>query len=137
MRALILILLAGLLAVAADAATVQCRLIRATNTSNGTDLQLRDIATQLEKRFGYKYYRQLGAGKGTLPAKDKMLRLDVGEGFTTFITPKGEGDLMVELYSGRAAVAKLTVKLKPGGHVLAGPIGVGQDWLILDLTLRE
>lgn len=141
MRALTLALLAALLAVTAEAATVQSRLIRATNTPVGTDKQLQDIEAQLRKQFGYKFYRQLGLGKGALPATDKTLRLDVGDGFTAFITPKSvekqTQELRVELYSGRAAVAKLTVKLTSGGHVLAGPISVGNDWLILDLSLRE
>jgi hypothetical protein len=141
MRALPIALLAGLLAVTANAATVQTRLIRATNTPVGTDKQLHDVEAQLSKQFGYKYHRQLGLGKGALPGKGQTLRLDVGEGFTAFISPKAvekqTHELAVELYSGRAAVAKLTVKLTPGGHVLAGPIAVGNDCLILDLSLRE
>jgi len=141
MRALFFTGLMLLAAVAADAATVQARLVRATNKPVGADARLADIVAPLGKQFGYKHYRQLGADRAALPDKGRQVRLDIGEGFTVFVTPQAATgptrELAVEWYSGRVALAKLTVKLAPGHHIFAGPVGVGDDWLVLALTLRE
>ena len=139
MRGLITSLLVLLTGLTARGATIEARLVRATNEPVARDEHVRDIEDKLKKQFGYEYYRQLGSGKAVLDNKPQHLNL--GEGFSVLVTPQGTKnqtqDLHLELYAGKAAVAKMPVKLSPRGHLFAGPIRVGNDWLVLALRVVE
>jgi hypothetical protein len=139
MRRLITFLLVLLTGLTAHAATIEARLVRATNEPVARDEHVRDIEAKLKKQFGYEHYRQLGSGKAALD--NKTQRLDLGEGFSVLVTPQGSTnrtqDLHIELYAGKAAVAKMPVTLSPRGHLFAGPIRVGNDWLVLALRVVE
>lgn len=141
MRLLLIATLLLATVAAVDADQVHARLIRATNKPVGADPRLADIVAPLGKQFGYKYYRQLGNAQLAWPAGGQQRRLDVGEGFTVFVTPQAASgparELAVEWYSGKTMLAKWVAKLPPGGHVFAGPVRVGEDWLVLALTRRE
>jgi hypothetical protein len=139
MRWLVII---GLLltAVAANAADVQARLIRASNDASLADERLKALQPQLKKKFGYSYYRQLGEKQEPL-ASGHTNRLDVGEGFVVFVTPKSKENkvhqLDVEWTSGKASLVKSTVRISSGGHLFIKGPGVGDDWIVLALSVHE
>ena len=139
MRRWIPLLLVLLAAMSVRAATFEARLIRATNEPGARDAQLRSIEAKLKKQFGYEYYRQIGCGKTALDNTTR--RLYLGEGFTLFVTSRGSRnqaqELHLELYAGKAAVAKMPARLAPRGLLFAGPIRVGNDWLVLALQVVE
>jgi hypothetical protein len=128
------------LAANAHAASIQARLIRASNESIETDAQLKDLTPTLEKKFGYKHYQQLGSQKASL-GNDTSRRLDLGEGFVVFVreraTDKKTHDLEVEWTSGRASLLKTTLKIAEKSSVFIKGPGVGNDWIVLALTVLE
>jgi hypothetical protein len=138
MRWLLLLLL--LCPAVTNAAEVQARLVRASNDEKLADDRLQTLEPQLKKKFGYAYYRQLGEKQETLKP-DKTNRLDLGEGFVVFVTPKSAEkkmhELDVEWTSGKASLVKSTVKISEGGHLFIKGPGVGNDWIVLALTVRE
>lgn len=139
MRHLLTILLALLLAVGAEAATVHARLICASNDRNGHDASLADIEAALHKKLGYKFYRQLGAQRAEIVA-NKMLRLDLGEGFVVFVAGKGtekeQQVLDLEWYSGKTLLLRSTVKIGPDRHLLVKGPDVGAESIALAVTVR-
>lgn len=139
MRGLLTILLTMALTVAAQGASLHARLVRASDEHPGQDARLRDIAPQLEKKFGYKHYRQLGAHRVAL-VEGKMLRLDLREGFVLFVTLKGveqhEHHLDLEWYSGKALLVRSTVKIADKGQLFIQGPAVGNDWIVLALNLE-
>src|SRR5206468_10766091 len=114
MRGLAITLLALLLAPITQAASIQARLIRASNDKKIEDAALKDIQPKLKKRFGYPYYQQLGVQQEVLK-EDKTYRLNLGEGYVVFVTPKSTNkkihELDLEWTSGRASLVKSTVKI--------------------------
>jgi hypothetical protein len=139
-RALFLLLL---LCGAANAANIEARLIRAGGQSAGADEKLADIAGKLKAQFGYEHYRQLGAQQRAMPVElDKPVKIDLGEGFTLFITPlkpaeKKAHTVRLEWYSGKAVLVNSTVKLAPGSHLLIKGPDVANSAIVLAVTLRE
>jgi hypothetical protein len=138
MRWLILIFL--MVAAVADAAQVQARLIRASNDEKLADDRLKMLQPQLKKKFGYIYYRQLGEKQEALKS-DNTNRLDLGEGFVVFVTPRSTDkkthELEVEWTSGKASLVKSMVRISAGGHLFIKGPGVGNDWILLALTVHE
>jgi hypothetical protein len=134
------ILLALLLVGAVDAAQVQARLIRASNDEKLADDRLKALQPKLEKKFGYKYYQQLGEKRADLKPGTTD-RLDLGEGFVVFATPKSVDkkvhELEVEWTSGKASLVKSTVKISEGSHLFVKGPGVANDWIVLVLTVHE
>jgi len=140
MRWPVIVLAALFLAGAARAADVQARLIRASLDGGATDTELADIQHKLKKVFGYDHYRQLGRKQAALaPATPQ--RLDLGEGFILFVREKGRDantyELELEWYSGRTAISKAIAKLPPKTFVFIKGPEVGDDWIILALTVVE
>jgi hypothetical protein len=133
-------LMAWLLATATQAAEVQALLIRASKDEKLADARLKTLQPKLEKKFGYPYYQQMGEQHVAL--KDGATqRLDLGEGFVVFVTPKAtvkkSHELEVEWTSGKASLVKSTVKIAEGGHLFIKGPGVANDWIVLALTVRE
>jgi len=129
-----------LLVATANAAQVQARLIRASNDEKLADARLKSLRPELKKQFGYPYYQQLGEKKEPLKA-DTVNRLDLGEGFVVFVTPKTIDkkvhELEIEWTSGRASLVKSTVKISEGGHLFIKGPAVANDWIVLALTVHE
>lgn len=123
-----------------QAASIQARLVRASNEAAEADTQLKDLAPKLEKKFGYKHYQQLGSQKASL-GTDISRRLDLSEGFVVFIrersADKKTHELEVEWTSGKASLLKTTLKIAEGSFVFIKGPGVGNDWIILALTVLE
>jgi hypothetical protein len=120
-----LTLIALLFATASHAAQVQAQLIRATNDEKLAYARLEALQPKLKKKFGYPYYQQMGEKQEALKA-DTTNRLDLGEGFVVFVTPKSTDkkvhELDIEWTSGRASLVKSTVKIREGGHLfIKGP----------------
>jgi hypothetical protein len=139
MRVLLALLLLGL-ACSAQAASIEARLVRASNDKKAVDPSLKDIEAKLKKRFGYGYYQQLGVQQEALQ-ENKTYRLNLGEGFVVFVTPKSTvkkvHELDLEWTSGRASLVKSTVKLSEGNHLFIKGPGVADDWILLVITIRE
>jgi len=135
-----LVLLSLLLVATADAAQVQARLIRASNDEKLADERLKALQPQLKKKFGYPYYQQLGEKQEALKT-GATNRLDLGEGFVVFVTPKSldkkANELEFEWTSGKASLVKSTVKISDGGHLFIKGPGVANDWILLALTVHE
>jgi len=140
MRWLILTFTLLLLTPVANAAQVQARLIRASNDEKLDDARLKTLHPQLKKKFGYPYYQQMGEKQEPLKA-DTVNRLDLGEGFVVFVTPKATVkkvyELEIEWTSGKASLVKSTVKISEGGHVFIKGPAVANDWIVLALTVHE
>ena len=140
MRALLIILMTLVLTVSATAASLHARLIRASNDREGHDPRLKNLELRLEKKFGYKFYHQLGEERVTL-APEKMMRLDLNEGFVLFVTAKGaekkEHLLEIEWYSGKAMLVRSTVKITIGGRLFIKGPDVGNDSIVLSLSVRD
>ena len=139
MRVLLAFLLVGF-ACSAQAASIEARLVRASNDKKAVDPSLKDIEPKLKKRFGYEYYQQLGIQQEALQ-ENKTYRLNLGEGFVVFVTPKSTvkkvHELDLEWTSGRASLVKSTVKLSEGNHLFIKGPGVADDWILLVVTIRE
>lgn len=142
-RWLITVLAALVFAVPTHAASIQARLIRATNKADDSppvDAALKDIAPKLKKRFGFESYRLMGTQQQSLD-KESTSRLNLGEGFVVFIKPKSvektAHELDVQWWSGRALLVKTTVKISEKSSLLIKGPEVGDDWIILALTMQE
>jgi hypothetical protein len=129
-----------LLVTTVDAAEVHARLIRASTDEKLADEHLQALQPKLKKQFGYEYYKQLGEKREALKAGTTD-RLDLGEGFVVFVTPKTTEkrvhELDIEWTSGKASLVKSTVKISEGGHLFIKGPGVGNDWIMLALTVHE
>jgi len=53
-----------------QAASIEARLIRASNTDDKPDEQLSKLEPKLKKVFGYRHYKQLGIQKAPLKEKE-------------------------------------------------------------------
>ena len=140
MRWLTIALLSLLTTATTQAASIQARLIRASNDKKIEDAALKDIEPKLKQRFGYPYYQQLGVQQEALK-EEKTYRLNLGEGFVVFVTPKSTNkkihELDLEWTSGRASLVKSTVKIPEGGHLFVKGPAVANDWIVLAITIRE
>ena len=139
MRALLALSLI-VLACSTQAASIEARLVRASNDKMAADPSLKDIEPKLKKRFGYESYQQFGVQQEVL-RENKAYRLNLGEGFVVFVTPKSTvkkvHELDLEWTSGRASLVKSTVKLTEGNHLFVKGPGVANDWILLVITIRE
>ena len=139
MRALLALSLI-VLACSTQAASIEARLVRASNDKMAADPSLKDIEPKLKKRFGYESYQQFGVQQEVLK-ENKTYRLNLGEGFVVFVTPKSTvkkvHELDLEWTSGRASLVKSTVKLTEGNHLFVKGPGVANDWILLVITIRE
>ena len=139
MRFVLVALLAMGLAGSVQAASIEARLIRASNDKKTTDPSLKDIEPRLKKRFGYDSYQLLGVQQEVL-RENKTYRLNLGEGFVVFVTPKSTVNKMHEMdlewTSGKASLVKTTVKIAEGNHLFIKGPGVGDDWIVLVITVH-
>lgn len=139
MRWLVAALLGVVFTASVQAASIEVRLIRASNETDKPDEQLVALEPKLKKVFGYRHYRQLGLQRGMFKENGK-LRLDLGEGIVVFITPRAsekKGQMMdFEMYSGRAALVKSTIRVGHGELLVKGP-DVGDTVLVISLAMVE
>jgi cation diffusion facilitator CzcD-associated flavoprotein CzcO len=139
MRWLVAPLLAVVLSASVQAASIEARLIRASNETDKPDEQLTKLEPKLKKVFGYRHYQQLGLQRG--PFKENaQLRLDLGEGIVILVTPRAaekKGRMMdFEMYSGRAALVKSSVRVGRSELFVKGP-EVGNTLLVVSLAVVE
>lgn len=129
-----------LLTTSAQAVSIRAYLIRATNDSKATDARLKDIEPLLKIRFGYQHYQLLGVRQEPFKGHN-VHRLNLGEGFVVFVTPKSSSqqrhELDVEWTSGRASLMKTTVRIKENKYLFVKGPGVGDDWIVLAVTVCE
>ena len=127
-------------ALPAKAAEVQARLIRASNETGKSDPSLADIQGKLNEKFGYKFYRQLGAHQQPLTPGTK-LKMDLGHNFQVFITPqpteKRQRELELEWYSSKTLLVRSVVKVVENCHLLVKGPEVGNDWIVLAVSVRN
>ena len=140
MRWLVAILLVVALSAGVQAASIEARLIRASNEDEKPDEQLTKLEPKLKKVFGFQHYQQLGIQKA--PLKDKEgLRLNLGEGIVVLITPKADEKKVrvmdFEMYSGRAALVKSTVRVRRDREMLIKGPGVGNTLLVVSFAVVE
>ncbi len=139
MRWLIALLLGIAVSATAQAASIEARLIRASNEEGKSDEQLSRLEPKLKKIVGYHHYELLGLQKVPLQ-EDSQVRLDLGEGIVIFVTPRArekKGRMMdFEMYSGRAALVKSSIRVGHGELLVKGP-EVGSTVLVVALTLVE
>ncbi len=139
MRWLVAALLGVVLSASAQAASIEVRLIRASNEADKPDEQLARLEPKLKKVFGYRHYRQLGLQQGSFK-ENGQLRLDLGEGIVVFVTPRAvdkKGRMVdFEMYSGRAALVKSSVRVGHGELLVKGP-EVGNTVLVVSLAVVE
>jgi hypothetical protein len=139
MRWLLAALLGVVLSASVQAASIEARLIRASNETDKPDEQLTKLEPKLKKVFGYRHYQQLGLQQGPLE-ENGQLRLDLGEGIVIFVTPRAaekKGRMMdFEMYSGRAALVKSSVRVGHGELLVKGP-EVGNTLLVVSLAVVE
>jgi hypothetical protein len=111
----------------------------ASNEADKPDEQLTKLEPKLKKVFGYRHYQQLGLQRGPLK-ENSQLRLDLGEGIVIFVTPRAEekkGRMMdFEMYSGRAALVKSSIRVGRGELLVKGP-DVGDTVLVVSLAVVE
>jgi hypothetical protein len=129
-----------LLAANARAASLQARLIRASDSFDATDAALNDLEPKLKREFGFNFYHLLGCQQATLDQKIKS-RLDLGEGFVLFVTPHPSAwrahEVELEWWSGNTLLVKTVARVPGKCSVLIKGPGVGEDWIILALSGRE
>jgi len=130
-----------LLATNLFAASVEARLIRASNEKIASDAAVKDIAGKLKKVFGYESYQQLGREKKGLKGTE-VIGINIGEGFTLFCHPKAaEGkkhDMDVEMYSGKTLIVKQeNLKIGEKNVVFIRGPEVGSAVLVVALTVTE
>ena len=139
MRRLALFLLALTTGFSLDAATLDAQLVRASKSFTATDDALASLQPKLKKLFGYDHYRQLGRQQTAL-ATGTRHRLNLGEGFTLFVTPRAttahSSTVALEWYSGKTALVKTTATLAENSPLLIKGPEVGYDWIVLALTVR-
>lgn len=140
MRRLFTSLVLLLLAANAHAASLQARLIRASNSVDVMDPALNDLGPKLKRQFGYNYYQLLGCQQASLDQGLKS-RLDLGEGFVLFVTPHPSAwrahEVELEWWSGNTLLVKTVARVPGKCSVLIKGPGVGEDWIILALSARE
>lgn len=140
MRWIATLALSLLLALPAQAANVQARLIRASNESGKSDVCLADLQGKLKEKFGYKFYQQLGTQQQPLKAGTK-LQLDLGQNFQVFVTPKSsdkrQQEFELEWYSSKTLLVRSVVKIVENGHLLVKGPEVGNDWIVLAVSVRN
>ncbi|HUJ09478.1 MAG TPA: hypothetical protein VL171_05575 [Verrucomicrobiae bacterium] len=138
MRVLLALLLVGL-AFNTQAASIEARLVRGSNDTKAVDSKLQDLEPKLKKQFGYEYYQQLGVQKARLQ-ENKTRRLNLGEGFVLFVTPKSivekVHELDLEWTSGRASLVKTTVRIPEGDYLFIKGPAVADDWILLVVTVH-
>ena len=140
MRWLVAVLLGVALSTGVQAASIEARLIRASNEDAKPDEQLTKLEPKLKKVFGYQHYLQLGIQKA--PLKDKEpLRLNLGEGIVILITPKADEKKVrimdFEMYSGKAALVKSTVRVPRDREMLIKGPSVGDTLLVVSFVVVE
>jgi len=139
MRWVLAALLGVILSTSVRAASIEARLIRASNETDKPDEQLTKLEPKLKKVFGYKHYQQLGLKGGPLK-ENEQLRLDLGEGIVILITlrpPEKKQQMMdLEMYSGRAALVKSSVRASRSELLVKGP-EVGNTLLVVSLAVVE
>jgi hypothetical protein len=122
------------------AATIDVRLIRASDESSVSDAHLRQIEPKLKKQFGYKFYQQIGTEQAKLQ-QGETNRMNLGEGFVLFVTLKSVSkkmhELDIEWTSGKAPLVKSTIQISQGSHLFIKGPAVASDWIILALTVKE
>jgi hypothetical protein len=140
MRWLVAVLLGCVLCGSTHAASIEVRLIRASNEAEKSDQELSKLEPKLKKVFGYQQYRQLGIQKAELKDKE-TLRLNLGEGIVVFVTPAEVENkvhtLDFEMFSGRAALVKSTVRVPRGRAMLIKGPDVGDTLLVVSLVVVE
>jgi len=140
MRWLIALLLGIALSASVEAASIEARLIRASNADDKPDEQLSKLEPKLKKVFGYRHYKQLGIQKAPLKEKE-TLRLDLGEGIVILITPKAvekkERVMDFEMYSGKAAFVKFTLRIPHDREMLIKGPEVGSTLLVVSFVVVE
>jgi hypothetical protein len=141
MRLILAIGLAFLVAASSEAASVQARLIRASNvTPPATDASLKDIQGKLKEQFGYNSYRRLGAKKQTIKSNDK-LSFDLGNDFSLLVVPKNadakQRELEIEWYSGKTLLVRSSIKVLHNGHVFINGPQVGEDLIVLAISVHN
>ena len=129
-----------LLMAAAQADSLQARLIRASNDPKAAAAELKQLQPKLQKVFGYTSYQQLSIRKAALEGHQPF-SLDLDQGFVLFVKPKGiqdkRRDLDIELTSGRASFVKSSLTITKNGSVFIKGPAVGNDLIIVALTLSE
>ena len=140
MRWLVAVLLGFALSASVQAASIEARLIRASNEADRPDEQLGKLEPKLKRVFGYQHYKQLCVRKAPLKEQGS-LRLDLGEGIVIFVTPKAvekKTRLMdFEMYSGRAALVKSTIRVPRGREMLIKGPEVGSTVLVVSFVMVE
>lgn len=140
MRWLLAVLLGVALSAGVQAASIEARLIRASNEDAKPDEQLTKLEPKLKKVFGYQHYLQLGIQKA--PLKDKEpLRLNLGEGIVILITPKADEKRVrimdFEMYSGKAALVKSTMRVPHDCEMFIKGPEVGNTLLLVSFVVVE
>ena len=139
MRWLAAVLLGLFLSASVQAASIEARLIRASNEADKPDEQLTKLEPKLKKVFGYKHYQQLGL-KGEPLKENSQVRLDLGEGIVILVTlrplEKKQQMMDFEMYSGRAALVKSSVRVSRSELLVKGP-EVGNTLLVVSLAVVE
>jgi hypothetical protein len=139
MRRLILILFALTAGLTLHAGSLDAQLIRASKALTETDVALLPLHPKLKTLFGYEHYQQLGRQQTALRTGGRQL-LNLGEGFTLFVTPHGTTantcTVALEWYSGKTAILKTTATLTEKSPLLIKGPEVGHDWIVLALTFR-
>ena len=124
----------------AQAASLQARLVRASNDPKAADAELKLLQPKLQKVFGYHSYQQLTTRKAALE-DSKPFSLDLDRGFVLFVKPKEvqdkRRDLDIELTSGRASFVKSSLTIIENGSVFIKGPAVGNDLIIVVLTVNE
>jgi hypothetical protein len=139
MRMLLLIFCLVMAAPGAEAASLQARLIRATNDAEDTSEKLKDIRAELKKQFGYQYYQLLGERQAPLRDQTRH-RLDLGQGFVLYVKQQSVQNnlhkLEAEWFSAKTLLVNVTVKIPANSSLLVKGPAVGNDWIVLALTVR-
>jgi hypothetical protein len=144
MRWLLALVLVAFVTGTAQAASLQASLIRASNELPA-DPALKQLQPQLKAQFGYKNYKLLGNKKEVLKPATAH-KLDVGEGFCVIAILKSTvkdktarkdvHELTIEWMSGKTKLLTApSVKMSEGAHVLIKGPAVGNDWIVLALTV--
>lgn len=140
MRWLAAILLGFVLSASVRAASIEARLIRASNEADKPDEQLGRLEPKLKKVFGYQHYKQLCVRNAPLKEQGS-LRMDLGEGIVILITPKADEKKMrvmdFEMYSGRAALVKSTIRVPRNREMLIKGPEVGSTVLVVSFAVVE
>lgn len=140
-RGIFAMALAVLLAVSSEAASVQARLIRASNgNAVSSDAALKDIEGKLKEKFGYKNHRQLSGKQQTIKSNDPLL-FNLGEGFSLVVVPKSvdakQCEMQIEWHSSDTLLVRSTIKALHNGHVFINGPKVGDGQIFLAVSVRN